>query len=58
MKDTSAFLSAFQVLAYGAGVPDTAMLGALAGYAAIFKFSRDMEREADQLGFEAVVAQG
>lgn len=58
MKDTSAFLSAFQVLAYGAGVPDVATLGALAGYAAIFKYSRDMEREADRLGFESVVGEG
>ena len=58
MKDTSAFLSAFQVLAYGAGFPNTAMLGSLGIYATIFKFSRDMEREADKLGFEAVVAQG
>jgi beta-barrel assembly-enhancing protease len=37
MKDTSALLSAFQVLAYGAGAPNTAMLGTLAGYATIFK---------------------
>jgi predicted Zn-dependent protease len=58
MKDTTAFLSAFQVLAYGAGLPNTAMLGSLGIYAAIFKFSRDMEREADRLGFESVVAHG
>lgn len=58
MKDTSAFLSAFQVLAYGAGFPDAAMLGELASYAAIFKYSRDMEREADRLGFDAVVDEG
>jgi predicted Zn-dependent protease len=58
MKDTSAFLSAFQVLAYGAGMPNTAMLGSLGIYATIFKFSRDMEREADHIGFAAIVAQG
>ena len=58
MKDTSALLSAFQVLAYGYGAPNTAMLGTLAGYATIFKFSRDMEREADRLGFASVVAAG
>ena len=58
MKDTSAFLSAFQVLAYGAGAPNTAMLGSLATYAAVFKFSRDMEREADRIGFAAVVDEG
>jgi beta-barrel assembly-enhancing protease len=58
IKDTSAFLSAFQMIAYGAGIPDAAMLGELAGYAAIFKYSRDMEREADQLGFDSVVDEG
>jgi predicted Zn-dependent protease len=58
MKDMSSLLSAFQLLAYGAGVPDAAMLGALAGYAAIFKFSRDQEREADRLGFAALVGDG
>ena len=55
MKDTSAFLSAFQMLAYGYGMPNTAMLGSLATYATLFKFSRDMEREADRLGFQVVV---
>ena len=58
MKDTSAFLSAFQVLAYGAGAGGIAQLGMLAGYAAIFKYSRDMEREADRLGFQHVVDNG
>jgi len=58
MKDTSALLSAFQILAYGYGAPNTAMLGTLAGYATVFKFTRDMEREADRLGFASVVAQG
>jgi predicted Zn-dependent protease len=58
MKDVSSLLGAFQMLAYGAGVPDAAMLGALAGYAAIFKFSRDQEREADRLGFAALTGDG
>jgi len=58
MKDTSALLSAFQMLAYGYGMPNTAMLGSLGIYATIFKFSRDMEREADHIGFAAAVAQG
>jgi len=57
-KDMSALLGAFQVLAYGAGAPNTAMLGTLAGYASLFKYTRDMEREADRLGFAAVVKQG
>lgn len=58
LKDMSSLLSAFQLLAYGAGVPDAAMLGALAGYASIFKFGRDQEREADRLGFAALVDDG
>lgn len=57
-KDVSSLLGAFQMLAYGAGVPDAAMLGALAGYAAIFKYSRDQEREADRLGFAALTGDG
>lgn len=55
IKDTTALLSVFQVLAYGAGAPNLAMLGSLAGYAAIFKFTRDQEREADRIGFDALV---
>jgi beta-barrel assembly-enhancing protease len=58
LKDTSAVLSAFQLVAYGAGVPDAALLGALGAYAGIFKFSRDQEREADKLGFQSAVARG
>jgi predicted Zn-dependent protease len=58
MKDTSALLSAFQMLAYGYGAPNTAMLGSLGIYATMFKFTRDMEREADELGFATVVAEG
>lgn len=58
MKDASAWLSAFQIVAYGAGAGGIAQLGMLAGYAAIFKYSRDLEREADALGFGNVVAHG
>lgn len=58
MKDASAWLGAFQMVAYGAGAGGVAQLGMLAGYAAIFKYSRDMEREADRLGFREVVAHG
>jgi predicted Zn-dependent protease len=58
LKDTSAVLSAFQLVAYGAGVPDAALLGVLGAYAGIFKFSRDQEREADRMGFEAAIASG
>ncbi len=58
IKDTTAVLSVFQMLAYGVGLPDVAMLGALGAYAGVFKFSRDQEREADQLGFGSAVAHG
>lgn len=58
LKDTSAVLSAFQLIAYGVGLPDAAFLGALGAYAGIFKYSRDMEREADRLGFQYAVAHG
>lgn len=58
MKDASAWLGAFQMLAYGAGAGGVAQLGMLAGYATLFKYSRDMEREADALGFKGVVAHG
>ena len=37
MKDASAWLSAFQVVAYGVGAGGIAQLGMLAGYSAIFK---------------------
>ena len=57
-KDTTAFLSVFQVLAFGGGAATTALLGGLATYATLFKFSRDMEREADQLGIEALIRDG
>ena len=58
MKDMSNFLSAFSVLAYGTGYGNVAQLGSIAGMASILKYSRDMEREADRLGFDAVVDQG
>lgn len=58
MKDASAWLGALQMVAYGAGAGGVAQLGMLAGTAAILKYSRDMEREADRLGFAGVVEQG
>lgn len=58
MKNASAALGAFQLIAYGVGAGGIAELGMLAGYSAIFKYSRDMEREADRLGFASVVAHG
>jgi predicted Zn-dependent protease len=51
-------MSAFQVATFGGGIPVVAELGALAGRAAVFKFSRGQEREADRLGFSAMVQAG
>jgi predicted Zn-dependent protease len=55
-KDVSAWASAFQVVS--AGAPIAGQLGALVGYATLFSFSREQEREADHLGFAAMVARG
>lgn len=55
IKDTTTFLSVFQVLAFGGGAANIAMLGGLAGHATLFKFSRDMEREADSIGVQALL---
>jgi predicted Zn-dependent protease len=57
-KDVSAWMSAFQVATFGGGIPVAGELGALAGYAALFKFSREQESEADKLGFTAMVQRG
>ena len=57
-KDISAWMSAFQVATFGGGIPVAGQLGALAGYAALFKFSRVQESEADKLGFTAMVKRG
>ena len=58
MKDMSNLLSAFSMVAYGGGYGNVAQLGSLAGMATMLKYSRDMEREADRLGFAHVVENG
>ena len=58
VRDTSSVLIFLQLAAAGAGVGyagDMAQLIALAG---IFAYSRDQEREADDIGFEAMVNAG
>jgi len=54
LKDTTAFMTVVGVLggAYGS------LLGNLAGAASVFGYSRDLEREADSVGLERVVALG
>jgi predicted Zn-dependent protease len=58
LKQSSAFLGTFGVLAGGAGLGVAGMAANLAGAASLMKFSRDKEREADAIGFSRVVAQG
>jgi hypothetical protein len=58
LKKSSAFLSAFGVLTYGAGLGIAGMAADLVGAASFLKFSRDKEREADRIGFAQLVAQG
>ena len=58
LKKSSALLSAFGVLASGAGLGVAGMAANLAGAANLMKFSRDKEREADRIGFAQVLAQG
>ena len=57
-KTVSAWMAAFQVATFGGGLPVVGELGALAGSAAMFRFSREQEREADRLGFSAMVQSG
>lgn len=57
-KKTSAFLTTFGALTWAGGVGLAGTLAQFAGLANLMEFSRDMEREADSLGFDAAVAQG
>lgn len=57
-KRTSAFLSTFGLVTWTIGVPIAGDLAMLGGVSSLFKQSRDNEREADRLGFEAATAQG
>lgn len=58
LKRSSAFLSAFGIVASGAGVGLAGTAASLAGLANMMKFSRDKEREADRIGFEQLDARG
>lgn len=57
-RRTSAFLSSFGLLAWGAGVGPAGQLAGLVGAASLYGYSRDAEREADVTGFAAALAQG
>ncbi|HEV8693981.1 MAG TPA: M48 family metalloprotease [Lysobacter sp.] len=57
-KRTTAFLSTFGLVTWTVGIPIAGDLATLGGVSSLFKQSRDNEREADRLGFEAATAQG
>ena len=54
LKKSSAFLGTFGILTAGAGVGMAGMFANLAGGATMAKFSRDKEREADQIGMNII----
>jgi hypothetical protein len=57
-KNTTAFLSSFGLLAFGSGVGAAGYAANILGIAQMSNFSRDAEREADDLGFAAATGQG
>ncbi|WP_147652159.1 M48 family metallopeptidase [Vulcaniibacterium gelatinicum] len=57
-KRTTAFLNTFGLITFVAGVPIAGNIAMLGGISSLFKQSRDNEREADRIGFEAATAQG
>lgn len=57
-KRTTAFLNTFALITLGAGIPIAGDLAYLGGMSGLFKQSRDNEREADALGFQAATALG
>ncbi len=57
-KRTTAFLSTFGLITLGVGVPIAGNIALLGGMSGLLKQSRDNEREADTLGFDAATAHG
>jgi predicted Zn-dependent protease len=58
VKKGSAFLSVFGIVTAGVGAGLAGMAADLIGTAALSKFSRDKEREADRIGFDILHRQG
>jgi predicted Zn-dependent protease len=58
IRDTSSALIFLQIAAAGAGVGYAGSIAQLAAIAGIFAYSRDMEREADDIGFESMAQAG
>jgi predicted Zn-dependent protease len=57
-KRSSAFLGSFGLLAWGGGAGAAGYLANILGTASMYQFSRDAEREADDIGFEVATAEG
>lgn len=58
IRDTSGALIFLQIVAAGAGVGFAGSIAELVAVAGIFAYSRDMEREADDIGFELMADAG
>jgi predicted Zn-dependent protease len=58
VRDTSSVLIFFQLAAAGAGVGYAGDMAALVAVAGLFAYSRDQEREADDIGFEFMANAG
>jgi predicted Zn-dependent protease len=57
-KNTSAVVGSIGLLAFGGGAGGAGYLAGFLGQAQMYQFSRDAEREADRLGFDAATGQG
>ena len=58
VRNKAAFMSFFQIATAAAGVGYAGSLAQLAAYASILSFSRDQERDADDVGFTMMVEAG
>ena len=58
IRDTSSALIFLQLVAAGAGVGYAGSIAQMVAMAGIFAYSRDMEREADDIGFEIIADAG
>jgi len=58
IRDTSNALVFLQIVAAGAGVGYAGSIAQMVAMAGIFAYSRDMEREADDIGFEVMADAG
>lgn len=57
-KNTSALVGSISLLAFGGGAGAAGYLANFLGVAGLSQYSREAEREADRLGFDAAIAQG